>query len=358
MRPIFCHLDHPKQPTFAVKESNLQMKTLTSKALRYEYCQSTEKWRVNLLIQTNLPHTIEWRHCSSASQMVEIIQSLQIRGAPLIGVGASLLLGHLTSEGLKGQDFYKTAKQLSDARPTAVNLQYCIQRLIHSYENNGPEAVLPEAIRIFEEDQALCQAIGNAGADLLKDGDNVLTHCNAGALATAGIGTAIGVIDTAWQQGKQLHIYVDETRPLLQGARLTAWELQQANIPCTLICDNMAASLMREGKIQKIVVGADRIAANGDFANKIGTYNLAVLAKHHGIPFYVAAPYTTIDRSCLNGAAIPIEQRKGNEVTGFGNSHWAPMNISTHNPAFDVTPAELVTGWILDTGVITDLATL
>ncbi len=334
------------------------MKALTSKALRYEYCQTTEKWRVFLLNQTNLPHTIEWRRCETASEMVEIIQSLQIRGAPLIGVGASLLLGHLTSEGLRGDDFYSTAQQLTDARPTAVNLQHCVQRLVQCYENAGPDAVLPEAIDIFEEDQALCQAIGDAGAALLEDGENVLTHCNAGALATAGIGTAIGVIDAAWQQGKKLHVFVDETRPLLQGARLTAWELQQATIPCTLICDNMAASLMQKGKIQKIVVGADRIAANGDFANKIGTYNLAVLAKHHKIPFYVAAPYTTVDKHCPNGDAIPIEQRNPEEVTGFGNEHWAPNNIGTYNPAFDVTPAELVTGWILDTGVISDPAKL
>lgn len=327
------------------------MKTLQSCGLRYEIHSSTGKWQIKVLDQTLLPHREEWIVCETSEQMITIIQKLKVRGAPLIGVAASLMLGHLASEGLKNQALINTANALIQARPTAVNLQYGIERLLSSHQDQGPEALLPEAIAFFEEDQKLCERIGQHGATLIDHGDHILTHCNAGALATAGIGTAIGVITTAHKQNKNIHVFADETRPLLQGARLTAWEMAQENVPCTLICDNMAASLMAEKRIQKIIVGADRIAANGDTANKIGTYNLAVLAHYHKIPFYVAAPYSTVDLNCPNGSAIPIEQRSANEVLGYGDTLWGEPNTAIYNPAFDVTPAELVTAWILDSGI-------
>jgi methylthioribose-1-phosphate isomerase len=212
--------------------------------------------------------------------------------------------------------------------------------------------LLKESQVILEEDIALCKAMGRHGAELIQQGQTILTHCNAGALATAGYGTALGVIRAAWEQGKHIQVIADETRPVLQGSRLTAWELMQDNIPVTLITDNMAGSLMRQGKIHLCIVGADRIAANGDVANKIGTYSVAVLAKAHGIPFYVAAPYSTIDLQTKSGADIPIEQRNAQEVTSIHGSHpVAPSGVSVYNPAFDVTPAELVSGIITERGV-------
>ena len=212
--------------------------------------------------------------------------------------------------------------------------------------------IISEAENIFEEDQQLCKKMGENGAKFIEDGNSILTHCNTGGLATAGIGTALGVIRTASEQGKKIHVYVDETRPLLQGARLTTWELEKLNIPYTLICDNMAAQLMAKKKIQKIFVGADRIAANGDFANKIGTYSLAVLAKFHQIPFFTVAPYSTIDLHCPNGSEIPIEERKSGEVLGYLDEvQWAPKRAFVHNPAFDVTPVHLVTAIITDEGI-------
>jgi methylthioribose-1-phosphate isomerase len=217
------------------------------------------------------------------------------------------------------------------------------------------ERVISVAEQIFDEDVALCDSIANHGATLVQDGENLLTHCNAGALATAGIGTAVGIIRRAHELGKKIHVFVDETRPLLQGGRLTAWELRKAGIPFTLICDNMAAGLMHAGRIQRVFVGADRIATNGDFANKIGTYGVAVLANHHKIPFHPAAPYSTVDFDCSSGKHIPIEQRAGEEVRGaagsFGKVRWAPAGCDTYNPSFDVTPVELVTALVLDNGV-------
>jgi methylthioribose-1-phosphate isomerase len=214
-----------------------------------------------------------------------------------------------------------------------------------------------EALRLVEEDRTLCDRIADNGAEWVKPGSRLLTHCNTGGLATAGVGTAIGVLLRAHQQGKIAQVWVDETRPLLQGGRLTAWELGELGIPYSLICDSMAASLMATGQVDAVWVGADRIAANGDVANKIGTYSLAVLAHYHRIPFYVAAPHTTHDPHCPDGAAIPIEQRAAEEVTGvsgsFGSCQWAPLNAPTYNPAFDVTPAALISGWVLDSGVIT-----
>lgn len=218
-------------------------------------------------------------------------------------------------------------------------------------------ALEEEALRLVAEDKVLCDNIAQAGAALVKPGSRLLTHCNTGGLATAGVGTALGVIQRAYSEGHVASVWVDETRPLLQGGRLTAWELGELGIPYQLICDSMAASLMAKKQVDAIWVGADRIAANGDVANKIGTYSLAVLAHYHGVPFYVAAPHTTLDRNCPNGEAIPIEQRAAGEVTGvagsFGSVQWAPDNASVYNPAFDVTPAELISGWILDTGVVT-----
>jgi methylthioribose-1-phosphate isomerase len=247
---------------------------------------------------------------------------------------------------------------LRAARPTAVNLMNNLDRMkVALAENDFVTALTAEALRLVAEDKQLCDNIARAGSALVTPGSQLLTHCNTGGLATAGVGTALGVIAHAHQQGNVKNVWVDETRPLLQGGRLTAWELGELGIPYHLITDSMAASLMARGVVDAIWVGADRIAANGDVANKIGTYSLAVLAHYHGVPFYVAAPHTTLDRLCPNGDAIPIEQRAASEVTGvsgsFGSVQWAPENAAVYNPAFDVTPAALISGWVLDTGVVT-----
>jgi methylthioribose-1-phosphate isomerase len=288
--------------------------------------------------------------------MVQIIHQLQVRGAPLIGVAASLCLGLLAEKGEPSSELLLAAEQLRRARPTAVNLMICIDRMKSVITRGGNiDDIVSCAEQIFVEDLALCQRMSELGAAFIESGDNILTHCNTGGLATAGIGTALGVIQEAHKQGKKLHVYVDETRPLLQGGRLTTWELQKLDIPYTLICDNMAGFLMRQGKIQKIFVGADRIAPNGDFANKIGTYSLAVLAKYHNVPFYVVAPYTTMDFSIVSEKEIPIEERPDHEVQGvqgsFGSIRWAPAEASVYNPAFDTTPASLITALISDKGV-------
>jgi methylthioribose-1-phosphate isomerase len=234
----------------------------------------------------------------------------------------------------------------------------CLDRMKKVICNNASvDKIVQTAIDLFNEDVRLCDQIATNGAELIQDGDQILTHCNTGGLATVGVGTALGVIRKAHEQGKKIHVYVDETRPLLQGGRLTAWELQKLNIPCTLITDNMAAHLMSLGKITKAIVGSDRIAKNGDFANKIGTYSVAVNCHYHNIPFYVAAPMTTVDPKCENGDLIPIEQRKPEEVLGaignFGTVIWAPQNVKVYNPSFDVTPAKLTSAWILDEKVFT-----
>lgn len=308
-----------------------------------------------VLDQHQLPHIEHWLPCESVDAMVAMIQKLQIRGAPLIGIGASLLLGDLAVKGASATTLQHSADILRAARPTAVNLMNNMDSMLAALHSGGPTALPAEAERLFHEDVALCDTLATLGAELIPANANILTHCNTGSLATAGVGTAIGVINAAHQQGKNIHVYVDETRPLLQGGRLTAWEMKQLGVPHTLICDNMAALLMRDGKVDCILVGADRIAVNGDFANKVGTYSLAVNAHHHNVPFYVVAPNTTVDVECLNGAQIPIEERAAAEVRGvsgsFGEVCWSPNDTPVFNPAFDVTPAALIKGWILDKGV-------
>lgn len=311
-----------------------------------------------ILDQQALPQQQNWLPAHSVAQLVEHIHALRVRGAPLIGLSASLLLALLGEQGAARAELVTALEVLRAARPTAVNLMNNLDRMkVALAESDFVAALSAEALRLVAEDKQLCDNIARAGCALVKPGSQLLTHCNTGGLATAGVGTALGVIALAHQQGLVKNVWVDETRPLLQGGRLTAWELGELSIPYQLITDSMAASLMARGVVDAIWVGADRIAANGDVANKIGTYSLAVLAHYHGIPFYVAAPHTTLDRLCPNGDAIPIEQRAASEVTGvagsFGSVQWAPENAAVYNPAFDVTPAALISGWVLDTGVVT-----
>jgi methylthioribose-1-phosphate isomerase len=328
----------------------------------------TVEWKngaVRLLDQSRLPEHVEFLDCRDYRVVADAIRELKVRGAPAIGVTAALGVA-LGAQAVSATEFPAFARallpicdHLAATRPTAVNLFWAIDRMKKKLASLSAQAVpavkaalLAEAQAILDEDIALCKAMGKHGAELIANGQTVLTHCNAGALATAGYGTALGVIRAAWEQGKKIQVIADETRPVLQGARLTAWELMQDRIPVTLITDNMAGSLMRQGKIQLCVVGADRIAANGDVANKIGTYSVAVLAKAHGIPFYVAAPYSTIDLKTQTGADIPIEQRNSLEVTTIDGCHpIAPAGVAVYNPAFDVTPAELITGIITERGV-------
>ncbi|MCL2896093.1 S-methyl-5-thioribose-1-phosphate isomerase [Brenneria tiliae] len=317
--------------------------------------------RLWILDQQALPQEKSWRPCPDVTALVEHIQTLRVRGAPLIGLSASLLLALLAEQGLTRQQLADALETLRAARPTAVNLMNNLDRMKQALaQPQFAPAMAREALRLVEEDRALCEQIADYGAALVKPGSRLLTHCNTGGLATAGIGTAIGVLLRAHQAGKVAQVWVDETRPLLQGGRLTAWELGELGIPYRLICDSMAAGLMAQGQVDAVWVGADRIAANGDVANKIGTYSLAVLARYHQIPFYVAAPHTTHDPDCPDGNAIPIEQRAAEEVTGvaggFGRCRWAPHNAPVYNPAFDVTPAALISGWVLDTGVVTPQA--
>ncbi len=311
-----------------------------------------------ILDQQALPQQQNWLPAHTVTQLVDHIHALRVRGAPLIGLSASLLLALLGEQGVNRAELAEALEVLRASRPTAVNLMNNLDRMkVALAESDHASALSAESLRLVAEDKQLCDNIARAGSALVKPGSQLLTHCNTGGLATAGVGTALGVIAHAHQQGLVKNVWVDETRPLLQGGRLTAWELGELNIPYQLITDSMAASLMAQGVVDAIWVGADRIAANGDVANKIGTYSLAVLAHYHGIPFYVAAPHTTLDRLCPNGDAIPIEQRTASEVTGvsgsFGSVQWAPENAAVFNPAFDVTPAALISGWVLDTGVVT-----
>jgi methylthioribose-1-phosphate isomerase len=328
----------------------------------------TVEWKdsaVRLLDQSRLPEVVEFLDCRDYQTVADAIRTLKVRGAPAIGVTAAMGVA-LGAQAISASDnagftqsVLRICDELASTRPTAVNLFWAIDRMKRKLESlrNHPvssikTALMKESQAILEEDIVLCKTMGRHGAELIKDGQTILTHCNAGSLATAGYGTALGVIRAACEQGKKINVIADETRPVLQGARLTAWELMQDQIPVTLITDNMAGSLMKQGKIHLCVVGADRIAANGDVANKIGTYSVAVLAKAHNIPFYVAAPYSTIDLKTKSGADIPIEQRNPLEVTTIHGSHpVAPKDVAVYNPAFDVTPAELITGIITERGV-------
>lgn len=310
-----------------------------------------------ILDQQALPQEKRWLDATTVEALVGHIHALRVRGAPLIGLSASLLLALLAENGHSRDELAVALETLRASRPTAVNLMNNLDRMKQAlWQENFVPALVAEALRLIDEDKQLCDAIARAGSELVTPGSRLLTHCNTGGLATAGVGTALGVIAHAHQQGKVSSVWVDETRPLLQGGRLTAWELGELGVPYRLITDSMAASLMAKGEVDAVWVGADRIAANGDVANKIGTYSLAVLAKFHGIPFYVAAPQTTLDPNCPNGEAIPIEQRDAREVTGvagsFGAVQWAPIDAEVCNPAFDVTPAGLISGWVLDSGVV------
>lgn len=316
-----------------------------------------------LLDQTKLPGSVEFIVTDEYRVIVDAIKRLSVRGAPAIGIAAAFALAFAArklekSERSKYLDALEsTAREIESARPTAVNLRWAIQRLMKLARNaqdttSIPDVLLTEAERIRNEDIHMCKQIGINGAALLPDEGGVITHCNTGALATGDHGTAQSVIVTAIEQGKRLHVYADETRPLLQGARLTMFELQARGIDATLITDNTAAFVMKQGKAHAVVTGADRIAANGDTANKIGTYGLAVLAKHHGIPFYVAAPSSTIDMDCPDGTAIPIEERDPKEVTNPFGVQIAPDGTDVYSPAFDVTPNRLIAAIITEGGVV------
>ncbi|EOU9609357.1 S-methyl-5-thioribose-1-phosphate isomerase [Cronobacter dublinensis] len=311
-----------------------------------------------ILDQQALPQQKNWLPADTVDALVGHIHALRVRGAPLIGLSASLLLALLAEHGMTRDAVGQALEVLRAARPTAVNLMNNLDRMKQALaQPDYATALGAEALRLVQEDRELCERIARAGSALVTPGSRLLTHCNTGGLATAGVGTALGVIARAHEEGNVANVWVDETRPLLQGGRLTAWELGELGVPYQLITDSMAAGLMAQGLVDAVWVGADRIAANGDVANKIGTYSLAVLAKFHHVPFYVAAPQTTLDPACPNGAAIPIEQRAAAEVTGvagsFGAVQWAPEEARVYNPAFDVTPASLISGWVLDGGVVT-----
>lgn len=323
---------------------------------------------VRFLDQTKLPLEETYVLATSYQEVANVITTMIVRGAPAIGVSAAMgvALGvqrsSATSLEALRPEFETICKTLAATRPTAVNLFWAIERMRQLFEKLAAKpgisveeirkSLIDEANVMYDEDIAACKSMGAHGAALLPESGSVLTHCNAGALATCGYGTALGVIRAAVERGHKLHVYADETRPFLQGARLTAWELMHDGISTTVLCDNMAASLMRQGKIQAVVVGADRIAANGDVANKIGTYAVAVLAKEHGIPFYVAAPWSTIDTATPTGDAIPIEQRPAVEVTHHAGKQLTPNGVGIENPAFDVTPARYVTAIITERGVL------
>jgi methylthioribose-1-phosphate isomerase len=319
---------------------------------------------VRFIDQTKLPTEEVYVNCKTHQQVADVIRNMVVRGAPAIGVAAAMgiALGvnnsNAETTGDLKRDFDAVCDTISKTRPTAVNLFWAIRRMQEKFEGIGirpipqiKQELIEEAKRMHAEDIAANQAMGRHGATLMPSAGGVLTHCNAGALATAGYGTALGVIRAAVEQGKKIHVYADETRPFLQGSRLTAWELMKDGIPTTVISDNMAGAMMKQGKIGAIVVGADRIARNGDVANKIGTYTVAVLAKEHGIPFYVAAPTSTVDLACPDGSGIPIEQRNRNEVTHIAGKQMVPDGVSVENPAFDVTPAKYVAAIITEKGV-------
>jgi len=331
----------------------------------------TIAWQDNTVVmidQKRLPLEECYLTCHTHREVIAAINDLTIRGAPAIGIAAAMgiALGMLqapdANRAVFREAFDTLSREFQASRPTARNLFWAIERMKVLFDrishSDAPfdasdfrQILIDEARKILAEDIACNRKIGAFGAALIRDGDTILTHCNAGALATGGYGTALGVIRAAWEQGKKIHVFVDETRPVLQGARLTAWELVREQIPATLITDNMAGFLMSRGKIARIITGADRIAQNGDTANKIGTYTLAVLAKEHGIPFYIAAPSSTVDPATPDGNAIPIEERDPEEVTAWGGSRAAPEGITVFNPAFDVTPARYITAIITEAGI-------
>jgi len=324
------------------------------------------KGRLDLLDQTLLPEKVVYRPLRTAREVTDAIRNMLVRGAPAIGVTAAfgMALAARNAVRLRSAAFHrelvKGERLLAGSRPTAVNLFWALarmRRLIAAVATRPPREIAAlleaEAVRILEEDIAINRAMGRFGAALIDDGDVVLTHCNAGALATAGFGTALGVIRAAWEEGKNISVLADETRPRCQGAKLTAWELSRDRIPVTVIADTAAGHFLRKGVVQKVVVGADRIAANGDVANKIGTYQVAVLANANRVPFYVAAPVSTFDPELANGDAIPIEERPATEVTHPGGRRLTPPGVPALNPAFDVTPARYVSGIITERGILT-----
>lgn len=321
--------------------------------------------RIRLIDQTLLPNELKYVYCDDIKSIWHAIKTLMVRGAPAIGIAGAMgvVLGIKEIQAKDADVFFKEFKRVTEylgsSRPTAVNLFWGLarmERIAHESKSKPVQEIkqilLQEAITIQNEDKSICRQIGEHGAGLIGNNNGVLTHCNAGGLATADYGTALAVMFKAKELGKKFKVYADETRPLLQGARLTAWELMQAGIDVTLICDNMAAHVMKQGKVQCVIVGADRIAANGDTANKIGTYGVSILAKEHGIPFYVAAPVSTFDLSIKSGNDIPIEERSPEEITnGFGK-RTAPEGVKVFNPAFDVTPAKNIAAIITEKGVV------
>jgi methylthioribose-1-phosphate isomerase len=321
--------------------------------------------KVVMIDQTKLPTEEVYFECKSFRQVSEAIRKMKIRGAPAIGIAGAMGVA-LGAKDIKAKDFNDFQRKfdiicddLAKTRPTAVNLFWAIEKMREVVRRNCKtdidkikDLLKREAINMFEEDYKFNQKIGQYGKNFIKDSDSVLTHCNAGGLATTGYGTALGVIRAAYQEGKKINVLVDETRPILQGARLTTWELMKDRIPVTLITDNMVAYFMKEGKIDLVVVGADRISANGDVANKIGTYSIAILAREHDIPFYVAAPTSTIDHTIAKGEDIPLEERNGREVTHLFGKRIAPEGVGALNPAFDITPHEYITAIITERGVI------
>jgi methylthioribose-1-phosphate isomerase len=319
---------------------------------------------VRFLDQTKLPTQEDYVTCKTYQQVAGAIRDMVVRGAPAIGVAAAMgiALGARDSKAKNLDELRREVEHISEVigetRPTAVNLFWAIRRMRQKFSQSEhlplqelKLALITEAQKMYVEDIAACQAIGRHGATLMPSSGTVLTHCNAGALATCGYGTALGVIRAAVEAGKKINVYADETRPFLQGSRLTAWELTKDGIPTTIIADNMAGAMMKQGKIKAVVVGADRIAANGDVANKIGTYTVAVLAKEHGVPFYVAAPWSTVDLQTPTGDEIPIEQRAAREVTHHAGTRVAPEGVAVENPAFDVTPARYVSAIITERGI-------
>jgi methylthioribose-1-phosphate isomerase len=342
------------------------MSTAASQSLPTLHWHGGIDGHLRLIDQTRLPTELVEIECRDLPTVWEAIRNLRIRGAPAIGIAAAygVCIGIQTADETDDdawfERLFEIKEYLSRSRPTAVNLFWALDRMtrraVEHQDRSTPREIaamlLNEAHAICEEDQKMSRLIGEFGAALLQDGQGVLTHCNAGGLVTSEYGTALAVVFTAHESGKRIHVYADETRPLLQGARLTAWELQRRGIEVTLICDSMAAQVMREGRVQSVIVGADRIAANGDTANKIGTYGVAVLAAAHNIPFYVAAPSSTFDLSIASGEQIPIEQRPAEEIThGFGRQT-APTGVQVYNPAFDVTPANLIRAIICERGII------